>query len=108
MQHLRSLQYQGTPLLAANEMMDVHCCIYCGLLSTGHEWVLQVRPEDVELYGDSRLIPRRVQIRPREEIRERYGIRGGPCTDCLASCCCCCCALTQEHREIVLEERNFQ
>jgi Cys-rich protein (TIGR01571 family) len=104
MQHLRSLQYQGTPLLAANETMDVQCCIYCLLINTGNPWVMQVRPYNVD-YTRFRLIPC-VQLRPREEIRERYGIRGGPCQDCLASCCCCCCALTQEHREIVLEERN--
>src|SRR6266850_5502987 len=56
MQHLRSLQYQGTPLLAANEMMDTHCCIYCVLVSTGYPWILQVRPEDVD-YMRFRLIP---------------------------------------------------
>jgi Cys-rich protein (TIGR01571 family) len=47
------------------------------------------------------------QIRPREEIRERYGIRGSPLDDCLASWCCNPCSLTQERREIELEERSF-
>jgi Cys-rich protein (TIGR01571 family) len=106
-QHLRSLQYQGTPLLAEGEKIDEHCCIYCGLVITGYQWLLHVRPEDVECMI-FRLIPGCVQVRPREEIRERYGIRGGPFQDCLISWFCRSCALTQEHREIELEERNFQ
>jgi Cys-rich protein (TIGR01571 family) len=48
------------------------------------------------------------QIRTREEIRERYGISGSPISDCLVSWCCHSCSLTQERREIELEERNFQ
>ena len=47
------------------------------------------------------------QIRPREEIRERYGIRGSAFGDCFISWCCGPCSLTQERREIELEERNF-
>ena len=47
------------------------------------------------------------QIRTREEIRERYGIRASPLGDCLVSWCCNPCSLTQERREIELEERNF-
>jgi len=54
-QHLRSLQYQGTPLPTANEQMDEHCCIYCGLVITGYQWVLHVRPEDAD-YMRFRLI----------------------------------------------------
>ena len=48
------------------------------------------------------------QIRHREEIRERYGIRGSGLSDCLVSWCCRACSLTQERREIELEERNFE
>ena len=51
---------------------------------------------------------RGVQIRQREEIRERYGIRGSPWHDCLWSCWCRPCAQTQEYREILLEEANFE
>ena len=50
----------------------------------------------------------RAQLRPREEIRQRYGIRGGPFLDCLTSQFCNPCALTQERREIELEENSFQ
>jgi Cys-rich protein (TIGR01571 family) len=105
-QHLRSLQYQGTPLPAGSEKKDEHCCIYCGLVITSYQWILQVRSDCTD-HMRFRLTSG-VQIRPREEIRERYGIRGGPISDCLVSWCCRSCALTQEHREIELEERSFQ
>lgn len=49
----------------------------------------------------------RVQLRTREELRERYNIRGGTFGDCLSSCCCRPCTLTQERREIELEESSF-
>lgn len=48
------------------------------------------------------------QINNRTEIRERYGIRGDTCGDCLASWLCRCCALTQERRELELEEGSFE
>ena len=38
----------------------------------------------------------------------RYGIRGDAVTDCLASACCRPCALTQERREMELEEGSFR
>jgi len=89
-QHLRNLQSQGAPLPPGSEAaMDSSCCIYCGLsVCGGCGWVLQ--------------------IPTREEIRERYSVRGGGCTDCLASWCCHSCSLTQERREIELEECSFQ
>jgi Cys-rich protein (TIGR01571 family) len=37
----------------------------------------------------------------------RYGIRGDVIGDCLASCLCNPCALTQERREIELEEESL-
>jgi len=49
----------------------------------------------------------RAQLRTREEVRERYGIRGAAFGDCLSSWCCRPCALTQERREIELEESSF-
>jgi hypothetical protein len=55
-QHLRSLQYQGTPLPAAEEKLDEHCCIYGALVITGYQWLLNVRPEDVDSMR-FRLIP---------------------------------------------------
>jgi len=48
------------------------------------------------------------QIRQREEMRERYGIRGSAVGDCCVSAWCRPCALAQERREIELEERSFQ
>ena len=49
----------------------------------------------------------RAQIRTRTDIRERYGIRGNATGDCLTFCCCGPCALTQERREVELEEGSF-
>ena len=42
----------------------------------------------------------------RKEIRGRYSIEGG--SDFLCSWCCIPCALTQESRELALEEHSFQ
>ena len=47
------------------------------------------------------------QIGTRGEIRERYGIRGNACDDCIASCLCPERTLIQERREIELEESSF-
>jgi hypothetical protein len=41
-------------------------------------------------------------------MRERYGIRGNVIKDVLASLCCTPCALTQERREVEMEEASFQ
>ncbi|KAJ7065305.1 PLAC8-domain-containing protein [Mycena amicta] len=43
----------------------------------------------------------------RGEVRGRYGISGGGCGDCMASCCCGPCDLVQVSREIELEEKSF-
>ncbi|KAJ6619427.1 PLAC8 family-domain-containing protein [Mycena sp. CBHHK59/15] len=43
----------------------------------------------------------------RQLIRSRYAVRGDGATDCLLSCCCAPCALTQESREIELEEQSL-
>ncbi|KAG6828318.1 hypothetical protein H0H92_008381 [Tricholoma furcatifolium] len=45
-----------------------------------------------------------LQIGTRGNVRQRYGIKGGTCGDCLSSCFCTPCALTQEEQEISLEE----
>jgi Cys-rich protein (TIGR01571 family) len=50
---------------------------------------------------------RSAQIPTRAEARERYGIRGDVYGDCLTSWCCRPCSLTQERREIELEEGSF-
>ncbi|RDB27357.1 Protein PLANT CADMIUM RESISTANCE 1 [Hypsizygus marmoreus] len=48
-----------------------------------------------------------LQIGTRSNTRLRYTIKGGGCNDCLVNWCCSPCALTQESREIELEERSF-
>jgi hypothetical protein len=43
-------------------------------------------------------------MQTRAEVRERYGIRRDAIGDCLALWCCRPCSLTQERREIELEQ----
>ncbi|KAL7410792.1 PLAC8 family-domain-containing protein [Mrakia frigida] len=62
----------------------LHCCLTSFL---GLGWILQ--------------------IGSRGDTRDHYRIEGGCCGDCMANWCCSPCALTQEAREIELEE-NFQ
>jgi Cys-rich protein (TIGR01571 family) len=45
-------------------------------------------------------------VRNRTDIRNRYGIRGSIASDFLVSTCCPDCALTQERRELELEESS--
>jgi Cys-rich protein (TIGR01571 family) len=47
------------------------------------------------------------QMGSRSDVRNRYDIRGDSKGDCLVSLCCRSCALTQESREIELEEKSF-
>ncbi|KAF8467965.1 PLAC8-domain-containing protein [Russula ochroleuca] len=47
-------------------------------------------------------------MKSRAEARERYGIRGSGCDDCLIMCFCTPCAVTQLRREIELEEGSFR
>ncbi|KAI9430039.1 PLAC8-domain-containing protein [Lactarius indigo] len=87
-QRLRHLQNHGTPLPGGGETYNSDCCIYGCLVIPGYAWILQI--------GD------------RAEVRARYGIRGGTVGDCLTSCFCDPCSLTQERREIELEENSFE
>ncbi|KAJ7095871.1 PLAC8-domain-containing protein [Mycena belliarum] len=43
----------------------------------------------------------------RQLTRSRYSIQGDGATDCLLSCFCAPCALTQESRELELEEQSL-
>ncbi len=49
----------------------------------------------------------RAQVATRKEIRARYRIRADQYDDHFASLFCHTCALTQERREIELEEGSF-
>ncbi|KAL0958499.1 hypothetical protein HGRIS_000642 [Hohenbuehelia grisea] len=48
-----------------------------------------------------------MQIGTRGSIRSRYRIKGSGCGDCCAAWCCTPCELTQESRELELEEKSF-
>ncbi|KAF5324172.1 hypothetical protein D9619_011320 [Psilocybe cf. subviscida] len=43
----------------------------------------------------------------RGDIRKRYNIKGGAVSDCCVSMCCGPCQLTQDLRELELEENSF-
>ncbi|KAH9052690.1 PLAC8 family-domain-containing protein [Lactarius vividus] len=87
-QRLQHLQTRGTPLPGGGERYDSNCCIYGCLVIPGYAWILQ--------------------IGTRADIRGRYSIRGDTVGDCLTSWCCHSCSLTQERREIELEENSFE
>ncbi|KDR71148.1 hypothetical protein GALMADRAFT_159641 [Galerina marginata CBS 339.88] len=48
-----------------------------------------------------------LQISTRENIRQRYNIRGNGATDCCAAFCCQMCDLVQGSRELQLEEESL-
>ncbi|PPR07497.1 hypothetical protein CVT26_013466 [Gymnopilus dilepis] len=48
-----------------------------------------------------------LQMGNRGSIRRRYNIEGGSCGDCCTAMCCTPCELTQESRELALEEESF-
>ncbi|KAI9450099.1 PLAC8-domain-containing protein [Lactarius psammicola] len=87
-QRLQRLQNRGTPLPGGGERYTADCGIHGLLRIVGYEWVLQ--------------------IGTRADIRARYSIRGGSIDDCFTSWCCRSCSLTQERREIELEENSFE
>ena len=66
-----------------------------------------------QVCGDSDQTPcrsllRNFQMGSRSDIRNRYDIRGEGIGDCLNSLLCRPCALTQERRELELEESSFR
>ncbi|KAF8902524.1 PLAC8 family-domain-containing protein [Gymnopilus junonius] len=48
-----------------------------------------------------------MQMGTRGNIRGRYNIKGGAVGDCCIALCCTPCELTQESRELALEEESF-
>ncbi|KAI0264635.1 PLAC8 family-domain-containing protein [Gloeopeniophorella convolvens] len=87
-QRFRSLQGRGVPVQDGGDACSGDCFMYCCLASvTGCGWILQMGS--------------------RSDVRGRYSIRGGAFRDCCASFWCSSCVLTQERREIELEERSF-
>ncbi|PVG00811.1 PLAC8-domain-containing protein [Serendipita vermifera] len=85
---LQHMETQGYPHPEGGESCGSDCMLHCLLTAClGAGWILQI--------GN------------REKIRSRYRIEGGTCGDCCVSWCCHSCALTQESRELELEERSM-
>ncbi|KAN0139504.1 PLAC8 family domain containing protein, partial [Lactarius tabidus] len=87
-QRLQHLQSHSTPLPGRGERCTADCSIYGLLILPGYAWVLL--------------------IANRANLRSRYNIRGSTVDDCFTSWCCHSCSLTQESREITLEENSFE
>ena len=75
--------------------------LFCANVVVVHE---ELTPTYAHLSGR----PCFLQIHTRTEARERYSIRGDTYTDCLTTWLCRPCSLTQERREIELEEGSFE
>ncbi|KZV89652.1 PLAC8-domain-containing protein [Exidia glandulosa HHB12029] len=83
------LNSHGRPHPEGGDGCGGGCFLYgCLTVFTGLGWLLSV-PE-------------------RNATRERYSIKGSGCGSCLTVMCCLPCALTQESREIELEEQSLQ
>lgn len=44
-------------------------------------------------------------MKQRAEIRQKYNLEGGGCSDYWRSLCCSCCTLIQEEREVIERTR---
>jgi len=87
-QRLRYLSNRGGPLPGGGDKFSHDCRVYCCMAVPCFYWAFQMGS--------------------RSDIRSRYDIRGEGIGDCLNSLLCRPCALTQERRELELEERSFQ
>ncbi|KZO98615.1 PLAC8-domain-containing protein [Calocera viscosa TUFC12733] len=86
---LLTLSTTGQPARQSGSGADADCALHGLLTLLGcWGWVLQ-RPV-------------------RQGIRDRYNIPGTPASDCLSSFLCSPCALTQESRELGMEERRLR
>ncbi|KAF8325761.1 PLAC8 family-domain-containing protein [Cantharellus anzutake] len=84
----KHLQTTGKPHPQGGKMLNMDCLTYDAL-----HWV-----------GCSCFVTRPT----RREIRNRYNIQGANDSDFLLICCCDPCTLTQESREIALEEDSLR
>ncbi|KAF9254766.1 PLAC8-domain-containing protein [Marasmius fiardii PR-910] len=65
------------------------------------------KPESVGCCNGDCLLHCCLSASTRPDIRARYNIRGGCCSDCFAVICCTPCELAQEHVELQLEEKSM-
>ncbi|KAH9962162.1 PLAC8 family-domain-containing protein [Russula dissimulans] len=86
-QRLRHLQREGAALPSGAKRVSEDCRGFCCMALPCFYWVFQMGS--------------------RTDVRNRYDIGGGPLKDFFDSVCCLPCALTQESREIELEEKSF-
>ncbi|KAF9511963.1 hypothetical protein BS47DRAFT_1346128 [Hydnum rufescens UP504] len=82
------LMHQGIPHPSHGDSCTGDCCSYGILLFLG--------------------CPCFLGMGGRKNIRHRYHIDGGCCSDFFCTWCCVPCSLTQESREVSLEEHSFR
>ncbi|KAF8325756.1 PLAC8 family-domain-containing protein [Cantharellus anzutake] len=87
MSRLKYLKNQGTPHPEGGTVLNAESVTYYAFM---------------HLY-----IPGCYSMIGRREVRKRYNIEGNLCTDCLTQCFCSPCSITQESREIELEEQTL-
>lgn len=70
-------------------------------------WLLQVRSpiKPFERWASDNDYP--FQCMQRDNIRQRYKIKGGCWSDCCTALCCTPCELAQESKELELEEKTW-
>ncbi|GKZ16792.1 hypothetical protein AbraIFM66951_005625 [Aspergillus brasiliensis] len=78
--HGRTSSRLDDPTLKDDSMMNGGCCLYL-LLS----------------YCGLNFIP---LMTKRGQIREKFGLEGSGCGDCMRACCCPCCTLMQHEKEL--------
>ncbi|KAF8331622.1 PLAC8 family-domain-containing protein [Cantharellus anzutake] len=84
MSRLKHLESQGRPHPTGGDMCNGDCCVYLLLAYIGCECF--------------------AGMSGRSSVRRRYNIQGGGCGDCMCHTFCIPCSLTQESRELGLEE----
>ncbi|KUJ23885.1 PLAC8-domain-containing protein [Mollisia scopiformis] len=70
------------PSLAGYERFNQDCLMWCGVQSCcGLGWIFNWMA--------------------RTELRNKFGINGGGCGDCMTAWCCTCCSIIQNEKEVI-------
>ncbi|KAH8432386.1 PLAC8 family protein [Aspergillus melleus] len=76
------------PALKEYSHMNGSCCLYALTSYVGFYWILLMLK--------------------RGQMRDRFGIEGNGCKDCMAACCCPCCVLMQQDKEAEAQSEKIE